>query len=89
MTNKVRNSIAQLYDMRKIIPPNLKNSVYNAIINSQMSYAISVWGGSLCGDKLNRLFMIQKRSLRNLFSIKRVYKFIRGHTKDVFSAQNI
>ena len=33
ITNKVRNSIAQLYEMRKIIPPSLKNSVYNAIVN--------------------------------------------------------
>ena len=31
ITNKVRNSIAQLYEMRKLIPPNLKNSVYNDI----------------------------------------------------------
>ena len=43
LTNKVRSSVGQLYDMRKVISKNLKNSVYNAIVNSQMSYAVTVW----------------------------------------------
>ena len=42
LTNKVRNSISQLYGMRKEIPPKLKTSIYNAIVNSQISYAITV-----------------------------------------------
>ena len=70
--------------MRKLISTNLKSSVYNAIVNSQMSYAISVWGGTVTNDKLQPLFRLQKRALRNLYSIKRISKFIRGHTKDVF-----
>ncbi len=44
VTCKVRGSIASLYDMRKVIPRKLKNSVYNCIVNSQLSYGISVWG---------------------------------------------
>ena len=89
LTNKARNSISQLYDMRKIIPPKLKTSVYNAIVNSQMSYAITVWGGTVTGDKLKPLFMLQKRALRNLFSIRRVSRFVKGHTKSIFHKYNI
>ncbi len=89
LTNKVRNSVSQLYDMRKIIPKNLKNSVYNAIVNSQMSYAITVWGGTVTNDSLNKLFLLQKRALRNLFSIRRVSKHIKGHTKNIFSQNKI
>lgn len=89
VTNKVNSSVGSLYEMRKAIPSNMKTSVYNAVINSQISYAISVWGGSMCGDKLNRLFLIQKRAIRNLYSIKRVSKLIKGHTKAEFRRHNI
>lgn len=89
LTNKVRNSIAQLYNMRTVLPKKLKNSVYNAIVNSQMSYAITVWGGTVTSDSLKKLFLLQKRALRNLFCVKRVSKHIKGHTKNVFFDNNI
>ena len=89
LTNKVRNSISQLYEMRKIIPIKLKTSVYNAIVNSQMSYAINVWGSTASCDKLKPLLMLQKRALRNLFSIRRVSKHVKGHTKSIFHKYNI
>ena len=85
VTNKVRCSIAQLYGMRRIIPKNLKISVYNAIVNSQLSYAIPVWGGFATNDSLKPLFILQKKALRNLFCIKRMSKHIPGHTKSTFN----
>ena len=75
--------------MRKVVPKTMKNSIYNAVVNSHLSYGISIWGGSAAGDKLNPLFVLQKRALRNLFGIRRVSKFIKGHTKQVFGAYNI
>ena len=63
--------------------------MYNALVNSQLSYAISVWGGSGSGDKLKPLFILQKRALRNIFSVKRVSTYIKGHTKSVFQKQKI
>ena len=42
LTNKVRNSIAQLYEMRKVVPKTMKNSIYNAVVNSHLSYGISI-----------------------------------------------
>ena len=59
--NKTRSSIAQLYNMRNVIPKNLKVSVYNAIVNSQFSYAISVWGGYATSDSLKPIFLLQKK----------------------------
>ena len=67
VTNKVRCSIAQLYGMRRIIPKDLKISVYNAIVNSQLSYAIPVWGGFATNDSLKPLFIVQKRHLEISF----------------------
>ena len=40
-------------------------------------------------DRLKPLFILQKRALRNLFSIRRVSRFIRGHTKLIFRDYNI
>lgn len=87
--NKTRSSIAQLYNMRNVIPKNLKVSVYNAIVNSQFSYAISVWGGYATSDSLQPIFLLQKKSLRNLFCIKKESKYIRGHTKSTFLKHRI
>ena len=44
--NKVRNSIGQLFVMKKFMPKKLGTTIYNAIVNSQLSYAIAVWGGT-------------------------------------------
>ncbi len=86
---KVRSSIASLYDMRRVIPKKLKISVYNSIVNSQLSYGIPVWGAFSITNYLNPLFVLQKRALRNLFSIRKVSKHIKGHTKLVFGKHNI
>ncbi len=64
-------------------------TIYNAIVNSQLTYAIPVWGGNYSLDSLNQLFILQKKALRNLFSIKKVSRFIKGHTKEVFGKYNI
>ena len=89
VANKVRNSISQLWEMRKVIPKSLQISVYNAIINSQFSYAIAVWGAFRSYDSLKPLFLLQKRALRNLFSIKRESKYVKGHTKSKFNELGI
>ena len=89
VTNKVRSSIAQLYNMRKVLPKKLKISVYNAIVNSQLSYAIPVWGGFANHDSLRPLFVLQKKALRNLFCIKRESKHVPGHTKSSFNHYRI
>ena len=86
---KVRSSIAQLYGMRKVIPKNLRKSVYNSIVNAQMSYAIPVWGAHTNIDRLKPLFLLQKKALRNLFRIRRVSKYVKGHTKMVFIENEI
>ncbi len=89
VANKVRSSIAQLYSMRNVIPKKLKTSVYNAIVNSQLSYAIPVWGSFAKNDSLRPIFLLQKRALRNLFCIKRESKHIQGHTKSTFNMLGI
>ena len=54
-----------------------------------MLYAITGWGGTVTNNSLNKLFLLQKRALRNLFSVRRVSKHIKGHTKNVFQQNKI
>ena len=54
-----------------------------------MSYAISVWGAHTNVDRLKPLFLLQKKALRNLFRIRRVSKYVKGHTKMVFIENKI
>ena len=81
---KVSSTAGCLWDMRNVIKGNLRKSVYNALVNSHLSYAISVWGSGACTSKLKQLFTLQKRCFRNLFKIPRLSKFIKGHTKKAF-----
>ena len=78
---KISSTAGALWDMRKVIHNNLRNSVYNALVNSHLSYGISVWGSGGSENKLKPLFVIQKRCLRNLFKIRRNSKFVKCHTK--------
>ncbi len=48
-----------------------------------------VWGAHTITNNLNPIFVLQKRALRNLFCIRKVSKYIKGHTKQVFSKLNI
>ena len=89
VSNKLRSSIAELWIMRKVLPEKLKINVYNALVNSQLTYAIPVWGGFASHDSLKPLFLLQKRALRNLFSIKRESKHVKGHTKGKFNELSI
>ena len=67
----------------------MKSSVYNALVNSQLTYAITVWGGNATGDRLKPLFTLQKRALRNLYGLRRVSKHVKAHTKPIFKENNI
>ena len=40
-------------------------------------------------DRLKGLFILQKKALRNLFSIRRISKHVRGHTKPIFDKHGI
>ena len=75
--------------MRQLIGNNLRKSVYNALVNSHLSYAISVWGNGASETKLKPLFILQKKCLRNLFKIRRKSKIVKGHTKPTFNENGI
>ena len=58
---KISSTVGSLWEMRNIINKTLRSSVYNALINSHLSYAISVWGYGASESKLKLLFVLQKQ----------------------------
>ena len=89
LSKKVSKTTGCLYEMRRVISPAMLKSVYNALVNSNLSYAISVWGSGGCRSKLHPLFVIQKQCLRNLFGIRKRSVFVKGHTKNTFNSNSI
>ena len=66
LCKKVSSSIGSLNRMKSFIPESLHNSLYRTLIESHLSYGISVWGG-VGNSKLEKLFVLQKRCIRMLF----------------------
>ena len=89
LTSKISRITGSLHSIKRNIPPSMKTSVYNALVNSHLTYAISVWGADPTGNKLQSLFKIQKSCLRSFYSIKRASNHIKGHTKKTFNSNNI
>ena len=74
---KVTSIIGSLYEMRRIITKNLRSLVYNALVNSHLSYGISVWGSSASQPKLNNLFVLQKKPLETFSASKKNLKMLK------------
>ena len=74
---KVTSTIGSLYEMRRIITKNLRSSLYNALVNSHLSYGISVWGSSASQTKLNNLFVLQKKPLETFSASKKNLKMLK------------
>ena len=74
----------------RCIPKKLIPNIFSALVNSHLSYCISVWGGD--SNQLVKLFKAQKKTLRSLFRIKRSRKingiWEYGHTKPYFNTHN-
>ena len=63
--------------------------MYNALVNSHLSYAISVWGNGDNVIKLKPLFYHRKNVYETFSRIRRESKLIGGHTKSTFNENKI
>ena len=88
VAKKLANVNGVLYQIRKTVPRILLVSIFNALIQSHLSYGISVWG---CGGdtaKLQKLFVAQKKAIRTVFGVRRIKKHLVGNTKSTFNENN-
>ena len=87
IAKKVSRTSGVLYKIGRSLPKTLLPSIFSALVNSHLSYCISVWGGN--ATQLIKLFKAQKKALRSLLRIKRarkihgIWKY--GNTKPYFN----
>ncbi|MCP4489865.1 MAG: reverse transcriptase family protein, partial [Gammaproteobacteria bacterium] len=76
LVKKLKISVGELSRIRHVVPETLYASLYHTLFESHLSYGISVWGG-VPHDKLEKLFVVQKKCIRILFgdSVKYNDKF--------------
>ena len=87
IAKRVSKTSGILYKIGRSLPISLRKSVFSELVNSHLSYCISVWGGN--SNQLNNLFKVQKKALRALFRFRRSHKVGKvwkyGHTKPYFN----
>ena len=63
--NKISSSNFALNQIKKIIPMNIRKTVYNSLVKPHLEYSIIAWGNSNY-DGINRLKTKHKQAIRNV-----------------------
>ena len=84
LTRKLSKISGSLFKLRQCIPRVMMRQIYYALVNSQLIYGINVWGTAGSASNLSKLFAAQKKAIRTLFHIRRLSRYIPGHTKKYF-----
>ena len=72
LAKKLKISVGGLSRIRHIVPQTLYESLYHTLFESHLIYGIKVWGG-VSHDKLEKLFIIQKKCIHILFGDQQKY----------------
>ena len=72
LENKLNCQAGILNKIKNYVPTKHHKDLYYTLFESHLSYCISVWGG-VGKNKLNPLFIIQKKCIRILFGDKEKY----------------
>ena len=72
LENKLKVAIGTIKRIRQHIPSKSIKSIYHSLFESHLLYCISVWGG-IPKSHQQKLFRLQKKSIRLLFGESRAY----------------
>ena len=72
LNKKLRSAAALLSRIRHWIPEEHYLKIYHALFESHLTYGITVWGG-VSDSNLNKIFTVQKHSIRILFGDRKSY----------------
>jgi len=73
LVTKLRSCTGQIYRFKDNIPHKLHKDIYHTLFESHLTFGISVWGG-LSRNRLEPLFVVQKKCIRILFGDNDAYK---------------
>ena len=85
--NKTYCTLGSLRRLRNCLPKSLRRSVFESLVQSNIRYALCVWGSS--NDKLLPLFKLQKDAVRILYNIPKLDKYAKPHTKPTFASESL
>jgi len=66
--NKVSSANFALNQLKKVLPINIRKTIYNSLIKPHLEYSIITWGYSNC-EGLKRLKIKQKQAIRNVAKV--------------------
>ena len=72
LTKKLKCQVGAINRIKDCVPRDLHRDLYYTLFESHLSYCIDVWGG-VSSNKMNPLFVVQKKCLRILFGDKEKY----------------
>ena len=72
LNSKLKCEISKLCRIRKVIPQDQFKELYHTLFESHLGFGISVWGG-ISNNKLEPLFVTQKKCIRIMFGDKEAY----------------
>ena len=72
LTNKLKCQVGAINRIKDCVPGDLHRDLYYTLFESHLSYGIDVWGG-VSSNKINPLFVVQKKCLRILFGDQEAY----------------
>ena len=66
--NKVSSANFALNQLKKILPLNIRKTIYNSLVKPHIEYSIITWGNANC-DGIKRLKTKQKQAIRNVANV--------------------
>ena len=72
LNSKLKCEIGKLCRIRKVVPQDQFKELYHTLFESHLGFGISVWGG-ISSNKLEPLFVTQKKCIRIMFGDKEAY----------------
>lgn len=66
--NKVSSANFALNQLKKILPLNIRKTIYNSLVKPHIEYSIITWGNANC-EGIKRLKTKQKQAIRNVANV--------------------
>jgi len=66
--NKVSSANFALNQLKKILPLNIRKTIYNSLVKPHIEYSIITWGNANC-EGMKRLKTKQKQAIRNVANV--------------------
>jgi len=86
LTSSVTQSVGVLYKIRHFLSNNLLKILYNALIKSKLSYAITLWASAYKSD-LHKLNVLNNRAVRCITFASRHTKPFNAHVSQYVGAR--